>query len=836
MINWISLNNKRLKAACLAFSLGTMFIDISQAAVNPIVLELNTPAEIQGNQLRWSVGDGKLLVTALSPEIIRVRLVPGDNMEYEPSFAVVNRQLPTHQAKVSSASDKSIIQTSALQVSVWHKPFRLEVRDQNGKLLHEDHRERPTMQIGSATKTFKHLLASDQVYGFGEKTGRLNKRGMGLGGYHYTMWNSDTYGYDSSIDPIYVSVPFYMVLNGGKAYGLFVDNSHRSSFDIGREHPEVLSINVSGGELDYYFIYGPHPKSVVTRYTELTGKTPLPPMWSLGFHQSRWSYYPESRFRLLADTFRSKKIPADTLWLDIDYLEGFTPFVWNREYFPKPKKMIDDLRAKGFHVVSIVDPHPKKQVGYHVYDQGIAGNHFVKNPDGTVFEGPVWPSQAEKNPANSVFPDFARSETRRWWGDLHRELLDDGVAGIWNDMNEPAVWIAPANTMPLNVQHDRDGVATSQREIHNVYGMLHTQATFEGLSRLRPNDRPFVLTRATFAGGQRYAAVWPGDNTADWTSLRQSLPMLMGLGLSGFSFVGADIGGFAGFPSGELFTRWLQAAVFSPFMRAHTEKATPDQEPWSFGAEFEGINRRTIELRYQLLPQIYQVMEEASRTGLPALRPLLLEFPDDPQTWSRDDQFMFGSDLLVAPVLQESATSREIYLPAGQWFAFDQGRVEQGGKSIRETVTLNSLPIFVREGAFIFRQPVVQHTGEMSGQPLLVDVYPAKESTRTFYQDDGQSLAYQQGKYSRRQVSQQRNDQSVRIRIGASEGTFTPAPRLLKLRLINIANAKQVSVNGRKLSKLNEASENEQGWRVVDNHLLIILQDSDSAIDINVQP
>lgn len=835
MNNRVSVNSTWMTAACLVLFSGAMFSDISQAESNPIVLEMNKPAETQGNQLRWSVGDGKLLVTALSPEIIRVRLLPSGKEEYEPSFAVVNRQFPAHQAKVLSTGDKSTIQTSALHVNVWHKPFRLEVRDLNGKLLHEDHRERPTMQIGSATKTFKHLPASDQVYGFGEKTGRLNKRGMGLGGYHYTMWNSDTYGYDSSIDPIYVSVPFYMVLNSGKAYGLFVDNSHRSSFDIGREHPEMLSINVSGGELDYYFIYGPHPKAVVTRYTELTGKTPLPPMWSLGFHQSRWSYYPESRFRLLADTFRSKKIPADTLWLDIDYLDGFTPFVWNREYFPKPKKMIDDLRVQGFHVVTIVDPHPKKQVGYHVYDQGIAGNHFVKNPDGTVFEGPVWPSQAERNPANSVFPDFARSDTRRWWGDLHRELLDEGVAGIWNDMNEPAVWIPPANTMPLDVQHDRDGVPATQREIHNVYGMLHTQATFEGLSRLRPNDRPFVLTRATFAGGQRYAAVWPGDNTADWISLRQSLPMLMGMGISGFAFVGADIGGFAGYPSGELFTRWLQAAVFSPFMRAHTEKATPDQEPWSFGTDFETINRRAIELRYQLLPQIYQVMEEASRTGLPALRPLMLEFPDDPQTWSRDDQFMFGSDLLVAPVLQEGANSREVYLPAGQWFAFDQGRVEQGGKSIRETVTLNSLPIFVREGAFIFRQPVVQHTGQMTGQPLLVDVYPAKSSTRNFYQDDGHSLAYQQGHFSRREFSQQRTDNVVRIRIGASDGAFKPAERLLQLRLINLSSAKQISVNGRKLNQLTDESVDKLGWQLKDNHLLITLPDSNTAIDINIQ-
>ena len=341
-------------------------------------------------------------------------------------------------------------------------------------------------------------------------------------------------------------------------------------------------------------------------------------------------------------------------------------------------------------------------------------------------------------------------------------------------MNEPAVWIRPADTMPLDVRHDNEGAPTDHREAHNVYGLLNSRSTFEGLQRLRPDARPFVLTRSTFAGGQRYAAVWPGDNTADWTSLRQSLPMLMGLGLSGFAFVGADIGGFAHDASAELYTRWIQAAVFSPFMRAHTEAAAADKEPWSYGARHEAVNRRAIELRYELLPEIYGVMEEASRTGIPAMRPMFLEFPEDPQTWSREDQLFFGSDLLVAPVLREGVTDREVYLPAGEWFDFWTGGRIAGGRTLRVPVTIDSLPIYVRAGAFVFRQPVVQHTGEMPGQPLLVDVYPAAASEASFYEDDGETMAYARGESARRRFAQQRDARAVTLELGSRRGPLPP--------------------------------------------------------------
>jgi alpha-glucosidase len=501
--------------------------------------------------------------------------------------------------------------------------------------------------------------------------------------------------------------------------------------------------------------------------------------------------------------------------------------------------MIKDLRAQGFRVVPIVDPHPKKQKGWWVYDTGLAGDHFVKNPDGSVYEAPVWPANAEKNPGPSVFPDFTKPAARDWWGGLMKFYTDDGVAGIWNDMNEPAVFVEPAHTMALDVRHHNEGQSTDEREIHNVYGMLNSRATFEGLARLRPDERPFVLTRATFAGGQRYAALWPGDNVSSWAHLRATIPMFANMGLSGFSFVGADIGGFAEAPTAELYTRWLQLGVFYPFMRTHTTFGTPDQEPWSYGTFHEALNRRAIEMRYELLPEVYSVMEEASRTGIPAFRPLLLEYPDDPATWERDDEFLFGSDLLVAPVLREEAGDREVYLPAGDWYDYYRGWRFGGRRSHLIPVTMEAIPVFVRGGALIFRQPVVQHTGEMAGQALRVAVFPAARSEGSLYEDAGEGFGYRQGAYSRRHFAQKRDGGRVTIDVGAPEGSWRPAPRDVVFELRGVGEPSRVTAGGAALARLDaqRLATEPAGWARTDQGVLVVkLRDRPEAFTVTLEP
>jgi alpha-glucosidase len=500
--------------------------------------------------------------------------------------------------------------------------------------------------------------------------------------------------------------------------------------------------------------------------------------------------------------------------------------------------MIADLRRQGFRLVSIVDPHPKKQPGWEVYDSGLAGDHFVKNPDGSVFEGPVWPSNAERDPGPSVFPDFSKPAAREWWGGLYKSLTDVGIAGIWNDMNEPAAFLEPFHSIPQDLRHDGEGEPTDQREIHNVYGQLMTRSTYEGLLRLQPDKRPFVLTRASFAGGQRFAAAWPGDNSSDWSHLRASIPMLLGMGLSGFAFVGSDIGGFAGAPSPELVTRWLQLGVFYPFMRMHAELNSPDREPWSYGIAHEQLNRRAIELRYRLLPQLYGVMREASRTGLPAMRPLFLEFPDDPRTYNLNDQFLFGRDLLVAPVVREGAAARGVYLPAGDWYDFWTGKRHSGGREIQVPVTLETIPVFARAGAFVFQQPVVQHTGERAGLPLEVSVYPAAESTGLLYEDDGESRAYLEGAFLERRFLQRRSERGCRIEVGAAAGAFKPAPRELRIRLAWEGPLRGVRLGSEALRGFSEAELERQptGFARSEGWAVVKLRDRPEAFQVALEP
>ncbi len=780
------LFSARPMAITLALSLGSSAFNTFASDAPPggwSSLGRMSPPTWDGKTLAFQGGQGVLAITPLSDDVIRVRFTPAAPFGRDHSYAVVHRGLGAPAPGVAIGADATTLTTASLKVTARHNPLRLSFANSAGESLDADDPERGIAVAGPSFRVAKRLREDEHVYGLGEKTGRLDKRGWSLGGYNYVMWNSDTYSYDSSTDPLYVSVPFYLVLRAGKAHGLFLDNTWRSTFDIGRERQDLLTFGAEGGELDYYFINGPDPKQVIERYTALTGRAPLPPRWSLGYHQCRYSYYPESRVRLLANTFRLKKVPADVLWLDIHFQDNYKPFTWDRERFPNPTKMISELAAQGFHIVCAADPHPKKETGYAPYDSGLAGDHFLKRPDGSVYEGPVWPSKAENGAGPSVFPDFSRPATRDWWGSLYQEFLNEGMAGFWNDMDEPSVFTKPSNTTPLDIVFDNEGQPATAREMHNVYGQLTARATFDGVSRLRPNERPFVLTRATFAGGQRYAAVWTGDATADWSSLRQSIPTLLGMGLSGFPFVGSDIGGFAEFASAELYTRWLQTGVFYPFMRSHSELGAPDKEPWAFGFQFEAVNRRAIELRYQLLPHIYNAMRQASETGVPALRPMFLEFPEDETLAARDDQFLFGADLLVAPVLREGETTRSLYLPKGEWYDYWTGRHYAGGAKIKMPVTLDSLPIFVRSGAFIFRQPVVQHTGEMPGNALDVLVAPATSSEATLYEDDGATLDYRKGVSASRGFRQTRDDKTTVIEISALTGSFRPAARDLVLEL-----------------------------------------------------
>lgn len=752
--------------------------------------------------------NAQLRVVVLAPDLVRVRMQPGRAFGPDESWAVVKTEWPPVPVEITESRASVRMTTSELVVDIGKMPCSVTFRDTRGTVINEDAPGKGMSWSGNEVRVWKTMPPDEYYYGLGERAGSLEHRGRS-----YVNWNTDAYGYQRGTDPLYQSIPFLLALRQGRSYGIFFDNPYRSSFDLGNTRRDQYSFGAEDGELNYYFFYGPDPKKVIERYTELIGRMPLPPKWALGYQQSRWSYEPEDRVREIVATFRRRQIPCDVIYLDIDYMDGFRCFTIDRQKFPNFGEMIADFARVGMKVVTILDPGIKQEPGYWVYDEGLKGDHFVKMPDGTHYTGVVWPGVC-------VFPDFTREQTRQWWGDLYRELVALGVKGFWNDMNEPAVFVETDRqvdrTMALDAVHDDHGRRTDHRRSHNVYGMLMARATFEGVKRLRPGERPFVLTRASYAGGHRYAATWTGDNTSSWDHLALWIPMVLNLGLSGQPFAGPDIGGFVGSPTAELYTRFLQAGVFSPFCRTHSQKGTADQEPWAYGPEYEAINRRAIELRYELLPYLYTVFEEAARTGLPVMRPLFLEFPQDRRTYQMDTQFLIGRDLLVAPVLVENARSVEVYLPAGEWFDFWTGEKFTGPRQIRVAAPLDRIPLFVRGGAIIPLQQVVQYVDEAPINPLRLRIFPSDESAGTVYEDDGVSEDYRQGKHARTTIRARHTAQDIVVEIAQRQGTYVPPSRsyLLELHALE-REPTRVAVAGRSLTRREthrELLQELEGW------------------------
>ena len=747
--------------------------------------------QIRPNGVELVAGKTLLEIVALSPSVVRLRYAPAGSFGAADSFAVLPNAFPAVvQVKTADSPEAITVDTGALRVQVMKSPLRVVLTDPTGQILLQDHPNHPVAWSGTEFRVWKSMPGDEHYFGLGDKAGPIDHRDQA-----FTMWNTDAYGWREGTDPLYKSVPFLMGVRGGKAWGLFLDNTFRSSFDLGKESRDFFSFGAEDGPLDYYFFYGPEPKKVLEEYTQLIGRMRLPPLWALGYQQSRYSYFPEARVREVAQEFRRRKIPADVIYLDLDYEDGARVFTIDRKRFPHFEGMVADLKAEGFQLVVITDLHLKKEPGYQPYDEGLAGDHFVKNPDGSLYVGKVWPGDC-------VFPDFTRPATRQWFGTLYADFMKMGIRGFWDDMNEPAVFTYPEKTMPLDTVHRVDGRTATHREIHNVYGMENARATYEGMLRLQPNLRPFVLTRAGFAGTQRYAAAWTGDNAATWTHYRLTVPTLLSLGISGMPFVGVDVGGFAGSPTPELLTRWMELGAFLPFYRNHTDTGTADQEPWVHGPEHEAIRRRYIETRYRLLPYIYTQTEEASRDGVPLMRPMFLEFPEEASLVANDDEFMLGDALLVAPKLKETLDPYEVKLPPGQWYDYWNGDLIEGGKNLKVNPPLDTVPVYVRAGAILPHQPLVQNTAQTPQGALQLRVYPGENCHGSLYQDDGSSFAYAKGQFLRINFSCQAAPRELRVRMSATEGAYKPWWNTVQVQIVGMTNSpREVKAGGKKTSE-----------------------------------
>ncbi|HEV2351967.1 MAG TPA: glycoside hydrolase family 31 protein [Terriglobia bacterium] len=783
----------------------------------------------QGNAIVFSDQQNTVTLTVLAPDLVRVRLTKGPTPGPDYSYAVVKTDWPTTTVEFAGDEATRVIRTSEIEVRVQLTPFRIAFYNRAGKLISGDAKDMGMARDGDRVRCWKSMPPDEHYFGLGEKSDTLDKRG-----HSYVMWNTDAYGWGRNTDPLYQDIPFFIGLRQGKAYGIFFDNTYRSSFDMGVESPVRYSFGAEGGELNYYFFYGPDPKKVIGRYTELVGRMPLPARWAIGYHQCRYSYYPESTVRFIADNFRQRHIPCDALFLDIHYMDGYRVFTWDKTRFPRPAQLISGLRQQGFRVVTIIDPGIKVDPNYGAYREGLAGDYFVKKPDGKIYVGNVWPGE-------SAFPDFTNSKVRAWWGTLYKGLLNDGVSGIWNDMNEPSVFNVSSKTMDPDEIFLDHGLNSPHIKIHNVYGMLMSEGTHDGLLSLRPNERPLVITRATYAGGQRYAAVWTGDNSSTWEHLAISLPEIMNMGLSGITLAGADIGGFAIGATPELYARWLEAGIFYPYCRTHTAYGNPNQEPWSYGNKIENINRRSIELRYRLLPYLYNAFHDAAQTGLPVMRALLLDYPDDPSAVGQDSEFLFGDDLLVAPVLLSKHTEREVYLPRGVWYDFWTDRRYSGPASITVEAPLERVPLFVRGGAIVPTQQLVQYTSQAPINPLTFEIYPDGSSSREYYEDDGLSFDYQRGISMDERVSATESASQVNLTISSPVGSYKPPARSIMFKVHAQRNPPHdVDIDGKPVNALQTVSDlnkANEGWSFdqINNVIWIKTPDRSKAMTARIE-
>ncbi len=695
--------------------------------------EINTFEQMEHSGVILHGEYGSVVLTFINPHVFRFTAFFDHDINLQTTTAVQNSPAKDVKINITEDEDSIRIHTEFIETKVTKKPFSLAVYNREGNIICEQP-DIKQHQSGAITCT-QTMGPSSHFYGFGEKTGFLDKRGE-----RYTMWNSDVYDpHVPDMEALYVSIPFLIHFKEKEpSYGIFLDNPGKTVFDM-RSGEESFYFQTETGVLDYYFIYGPELKEIIYRYTDLTGRMPLPPKWALGYHQSRYSYMNEEEVLDIARTFREKKIPCDAIYLDIHYMEGYRVFTFDRARFPNPKKMIRELNQKGFKVVPIVDPGVKKDPEYSVYREGIENGYFCKKLEGDLFLGEVWPGE-------SAFPDFTEKDVADWWGEKHRYYTKMGIEGIWNDMNEPAVF-NESKTMDGDVVHTNNGNPKTHRALHNLYGFLMSKATYEGLEKQLKGHRPFVLTRAGYSGIQRYAAIWTGDNRSYWEHMAMSIPMTLNLGLSGVAFNGPDIGGFEHHASGGLFVRWLQMGVFFPYCRNHSAINTRRQEPWQFGEEVENISRKYIELRYRWMPYLYSLFYQTTQTGVPVIRPLLLEYPQDPRVYNLCDQFLVGSHILVAPIYRPDTEYRSVYLPEGVWYDYWTGQRYQGEGHILVHAPLEKLPLFIKAGAIIAEEPVRQYAEENIEPILKIEVYGGAKGNSSFklYQDDGISTEYQKG-------------------------------------------------------------------------------------------
>jgi alpha-glucosidase len=770
-----------MKHKYMALSVLATAFAVSFAQAQPVVSAGNVEsAVVDGQQVHLKLTRGQADITVYSPSVIRVR-VDKQAFRRDFSYAVV---APLEKTATTFTQDarEVVIATPTLTARIAKQPFAVTFTTPDGKVISQDEPGLQVSWIGEDVTSYKKLQEGERFIGLGEKTGNLDRRGSA-----YTNWNSDTFAYRTDADPLYSSIPFFIGAHHGLSYGIFFDNSYQTDFNFGASNNRFSSFGAHGGEMNYYFIHQPKVADIIGSYTALTGRMPLPPLWSLGYQQNRYSYYPEAEVMRIAQTLREKKIPADGITLDIDYMDAYKLFTWDKARFPNPKAMTSKLAAMGIKTTVIVDPGIKVEKGYGAYDRGIAGDVFIKYADATNYTGEVWPGWCH-------FPDFTSVRGREWWQKEVKTYADAGVAGIWNDMNEISTW---GQKMPNNVLFDFDGQPTSHKEAHNVYALEMTRASYDGMVNAT-GKRPFLLTRAGYAGLQRYSAIWTGDNRAEEDHMLLGVRLLNSLGVSGVAFTGMDVGGFTQVPTRSLFAKWMQIGAFNPYFRNHAGSDSKSSEPWTFGEDILKISRDAVNLRYRLMPYLYSAFADAATTGAPVMRTLAIDYTHDPEVYNHvfQNQYMFGKAFLVAP-FESTKQYGKVHFPQGLWYDLYTDEAQAGSADKIVELTLDRLPVWVKAGSVVPVQSLVQSTSEKPLPTLALHIYKGENGldATSYYEDDGESFGYRKGAFYRRAIAY---DAAARtIEIGAVEGSYRSKFDKLDIVLHGFGDAPKLAVNGK---------------------------------------
>lgn len=759
-------------------------------------------------------------VELLAADVARVRVSPYGSFTTRTSGALAPTGLVPAGAAIYDLPGAVFAVTARMSVIVTKSPFRVFILRPDNSLVTAD----ADYPIGwdkdsGLIINRKYALPDEHYFGLGLRGGPLDRRGRS-----FALTNVDWAGYGQFTDPLYSSTPFYYGMHEGKAYGLFLDNPAMPFFDFDAGNGGVLTFGAMRGELDYYVMAGPDPAPVAENFARLTGFGQLPPKWALGYHQSRYGYRSQAELLDLATTFRQLAIPCDALHLDIDYMDKLQLFSWNRAAFPDPVQMNTTLEASGFKRVNIIEPALRTDDSLWSYFAGMG--YFLSDYSGTPLVNNIFLGDVS-------WVDFTKPVARTFFGEQLKAFMSTGVSAVWNDLNEPA-----QNFMPEAV-YDFGGEKRSDLEARNLYALQQTSLSFAAQRELRPNTRPWVLSRAGYPGIQRYAANWSGDTPSTFDALKVAVQMSLSMGLSGQNQFGHDVGGFLGSPSAELFIRWLQFGSLTPFFRNHAINTSAPREPWSFGEPYTDIARETINRRYRLLPYLYTLFAHSANTGAPVLAPTFYYFASDANTYRQDQEFMLGSWLLVAPVTVEGAVTRDVYLPApGNWYDYHTGILHVGGQSITVAAPLERIPMFVREGALIPGGPTLQHVNDAPAARATVDLYPGPDAEFVLYEDDGASLDFTRGQFLLTRLARSERASGSYFSSTRLDGDWLPPARPWWLSFHALAlPPRGVRLNGASIAAVGSEAELERvatGWFYRDGSATLIVQVPDRTEGVEV--